>query len=135
MSYLSRAIGKASFSSLRVQRANANFLAKAVAKPFAVQVGNKGEHSIINNYKKTQKKNIFRKMIHQFISTNTLFHLARGYATESKSAGEIRYVNHSYHLAPHLLYHANISICPYSTAPLLVPSLTFNSSKTLSPLS
>lgn len=44
MSYLSRAIGKASFSSLRVQRANANFLAKAVAKPFAVQVGSKGEH-------------------------------------------------------------------------------------------
>jgi hypothetical protein len=132
MSYLSRAIGKASFSSLRVQRANANFLAKAVAKPFAVQAGYKGEHPIINNRK---KKHFQAKLIHLDNSINIIFHLARGYATESKSAGEIRYVIKKYHLAPHPLYFANMTIGPYYTAPLLVPSLTSNSSKTLFPLS
>ncbi|KAI8574983.1 hypothetical protein K450DRAFT_194813, partial [Umbelopsis ramanniana AG] len=37
MSFISRAVGKSSFNALRVQRANYNFLAKAVAKPLGVQ--------------------------------------------------------------------------------------------------
>jgi hypothetical protein len=42
MSFISRAVGKASFNALRVQRANYNFLAKAVAQPLGVQSGFKG---------------------------------------------------------------------------------------------
>jgi hypothetical protein len=42
MSFISRAVGKSSFNALRVQRANYNFLAKAVAKPLGVQTALKG---------------------------------------------------------------------------------------------
>lgn len=42
MSFITRAVGKSSFNALRVQRANYNFLAKAVAKPLGVQTSLKG---------------------------------------------------------------------------------------------
>ncbi|KAI8580385.1 hypothetical protein K450DRAFT_43654, partial [Umbelopsis ramanniana AG] len=89
MSYLSRAIGKASFGSLRVQRANANFLAKAVAKPFAVQVGSKARNYATESHSTGEIRSVIGAVVDVQFEQDTLPAILNALEVQDSAGGRL----------------------------------------------